>query len=492
MSLLLRRAAALLVAGAVTAPALAAQRNAPSTWAITNAKLVPVSAPVIEKGTIVVRDGLIVALGANVALPADARVVDGTGLTVYPGLFDAFGTIGLATASAATGGRGGAGGATATLAALAAPAAPVRGGNGSTADQPRGVEPEVSAAEQVKLDDDALDGPRSAGIATALTVPAGGIFQGQSALINLAGSSAAAMIVRPNVAQHIAFSSGRGFGAGGGYPGSLMGVFAVLRQELIDAQRYKELKAAYAKNPKNMQRVEFDPSLESLLPALAGQQLVVMAANSQREIERALDLAREFGLKVMIAGGSEAYLMASRLKAENVPVLLSLNFPRRIAAPAADTDPEPLRVLRERVEAPKGAARLAAAGVKFAFQSGGLTTWSDFDANVQRAVEGGLPADQAIRAMTSSPAELFGVSDRLGSLEVGKIANLTVTKGDLTDKAVRINQLFVDGRPIALHPPTPAGAAGGNGGGRAGGPPAAATPPRTSASDPSSNRESPR
>ncbi|MDQ2665067.1 MAG: amidohydrolase family protein [Gemmatimonadota bacterium] len=476
----LSRAAALLAVVAVCAPTLAAQRNAPSTYAITNAKLVPVSAPVIARGTIVVRDGLIAALGANVAVPADARVIDGTGLTVYPGLFDAFGSIGIPSAApAGGGGRGGGGGAAAALAALAAPTSTGnRSGNGSTVDQPRGVEPELSAVDRIRLDEDALDGPRSAGIATALTVSSAGIFQGQSALINLAGSNASAMIVKPNVAQHIAFSVGRGFG--GGYPGSLMGVFAVLRQELIDAQRYRELRTAYAKNPRNMQRVEFDPSLEALLPALAGQQPVVMVANSQREIERALDLAKEFGLKVIIAGGSEAYLMTTRLKAENVPVLLSINFPRRTVAPAADAEPEELRVLRERVEAPKTAGRLAAAGVKFAFESGGLTTWSDFDTNVQRAVEGGLAPDQAIKALTWTPAELFGVSDRLGSLEVGKIANLTVTKGDLTDKAARINSLYVDGRPIALHPPTPAGGAGGFGGRGAGAAPVATpTPPPT-------------
>lgn len=476
----LSRAVALLAVVAVAAPTLAAQRNAPSTYAITNAKLVPVSAPVIEKGTIVIRDGLIAALGANVAVPGDARIIDGTGLTVYPGLFDAFGTIGIASAApAGSGGRGG-GGAAAALAALAAPTTTGRSGNGSTVDQPRGVEPELSTADLVKLDEDALDGPRSAGIATALTVSSAGIFQGQSALINLAGPSASSMIVKPNVAQTIAFSSGRGFG--GGYPGSLMGVFAVLRQELLDAQRYRELKTAYARNPRNMQRVEFDPSHEALLPALAGQQPVVMVANSQREIERALDLGKEFGLKVMIAGGSEAYLVANRLKAENVPVLLSINFPRRTAAAAADSEPEPLRTLRERVEAPKAAGRLAAAGVKFAFQSGGLTTWTDFDANIQRAVEGGLSADQAIKAVTWSPAELFGVSDRLGSLEVGKIANLTVTKGALTDKAMRINSLYVDGRPVPLHPATPAAGAGGVGGRQGAAPAAAAPPPPRSSS----------
>ena len=324
--------------------------------------------------------------------------------------------------------------------------------------------------------------PICAGIASALTVSSAGIFQGSSALINLAGPSAAAMIVKPNVAQHISFSAGRGFGGGGGYPGSLMGVFAVLRQELLDAQRYRELKAAYAKNPKNMQRVEFDPSHEALLPALAGQQPVIMIANTQREIERALDLGKEFGLKVIIAGGSESYLIANRLKAENVPVLLSINFPRRTVAPAADAEPEPIRTLRERVDAPKTAARLAAAGVKFAFQSGGLTTWTDFDTNIQRAVEGGLAPDQAVRAVTWSPAELFGVSDRLGSLEVGKIANLTVTKGDLTDKTAKINSLYVDGRPVALHPATPPAGAGGRGAG-AGAAPTPAPPTSSSHHD---------
>ncbi len=468
MQVLLRRAA-VLSAVAVLAPPLAAQRNVPSTYAITNAKLVPVNAPAIEKGTIVIRDGLISAIGAGVAVPADARVIDGTGLTVYPGLFDSFGSIGLARPAAA-GGAGG-GGAAAAIAALSAPAATPtasRNGTGLTFDSPRGVEPDLRAADQVRLDEDALDGPRSAGITTAVTAPGTGIFQGQSALINLGGSSAAAMIVRPNVAQQVAFASGGRGGGGGGYPGSLMGVFAVIRQQLLDAQRYRDIKAAYDRNPKGMSRPEFDPSLEALLPALAKQQPVVMVASTQREIERALDLGKEFGLRVIIAGGSEANLVADRLKAEGVPVLLSLNFPRRTAAPIPDAEPEPTRVLRERVEYPKTAGRLAAAGVKFAFESGGITTWSDFNLNVQRAIDAGLSADAAVKALTWQPAEIFGVSDRLGSLEVGKIANLTILKGDIADKASRVSQVFVDGKPVALHPATPAAGAGGFGGGRGG------------------------
>ena len=465
MSVLQRRSAAGLVAIALSATPLAAQRNIPATYAITNAKLVPVSAPVIAKGTIVIRDGLIVALGANVAVPADAQVIDGTGLTVYPGLIDSYGSIGIPSA-APTGGGGGRGGGGA---AAAPPAGTTR--LGMSADDPRGVEPDRNAAELIKTDEEALDGPRSAGITTALTSPTGGVFEGQAALINLGGSSTNAMIVRPAVAQSISFSSGgRGGGGGGGYPGSLMGVFAVLRQELLDAQRYRDLKTAYDKNPRGMQRPAFDAGLEALLPVLSKQQPVIMAANSRREIDRALDLAKEFGLRAIIAGGNEAYLVADRLKAENVPVLLSINFPRRTAAASADADPEPTRLLRERVEAPKGPARLATSGVKFALQSGGLTTWSEFDANIQRAIENGLSADQAIRALTLGPAEMFGVADRLGSLEAGKIANLTITRGELSDRTARVAHLFVDGRPIVLRAPTTtAGGGGGFGPGRGGG-----------------------
>jgi hypothetical protein len=199
---------------------------------------------VIPKGTIVIRDGLIVAVGANVAVPADARIIDGT---ASPSTLAC--SIPSAPSDFLRRGRRGAVAAVWQRRHRARRRANAR-------RQWQLVRPaarrraRVSAAEQVKLDEEALDGPRSAGITTALTSPSAGVFQGQSALINLGGASSSAMIVRPNVAQQIGFSTGgRGGGGGGGYPGSLMGVFAVLRQELLDAQRYRDIKAAYDKNP---------------------------------------------------------------------------------------------------------------------------------------------------------------------------------------------------------------------------------------------------
>src|SRR6185369_7452164 len=153
-------------------------------------------------------------------------------------------------------------------------------------------------------------------------------------------------------------------------------------------------------------------------------------ANSQREIIRAIDLAKEFNLKAIIAGGQEAWKVADRLKAAEIPVLLSRNFPKRTTSSSPEADPESLEALRFRAETPKRAGRLAQAGVKFAFESGNLTSIADFFTNAGKAVEGGLSKDAAVREMTIGSAEVLGVSDRLGSIEPGKIANLIVIKGD--------------------------------------------------------------
>lgn len=429
-----------------------AQRAAPSTWALTNARIVPVSGPTIEQGSIVIRNGVIEAVGTSVRIPADARTLDLSGQTVYPGFIDAYGSLGLPTAAnAPAGGRGAGGGGPAAAAAASAPS------GAANSNYPPGLQPEVSTAALLSIGADEFTGPHTSGFTTALTAPATGIFRGQSALINLRGTDINAMLVSTNVAQHIGFTPLRGT-----YPSSLLGVFSALRQQLLDAQHYREVRAAYERNPRGMQRVEADPSLEALLPVLDKTQPVVMFASTEREIERALNLAREFNLRAIIAGGAEANTMAARLKAENVSVLLSTNFPRRTAAAAPDADPEPLRVLRQRVEAPRVPMQLAQANVRFAFQSGGAS-WNDVMNNVRSAVTNGLPADQALRALTIVPAEILGVSNRLGTIEVGKIANLTVATGDIFSAPARISQLFIDGQQVTMAAPsTPAGGRGAN------------------------------
>jgi len=425
-----------------------AQRSAIDTYAITNARIITVSGPVIERGTVVIRNGLIAAAGANVNAPPDARVIDGSGLTVYPGLIDSYTNLGLPEAAPAPSpAAGGGGGAFLLLAQQQRPAA------GPNSTQPVGLQPEVMVEDVIHPGGNEIEASRSVGITTALTLPRSGIWMGQSALINLAGESPQQMIVRSPVAMHVGFTPLRA----GGYPGSLLGVFAQLRQMMLDAQRYRDSLQIYERSPRGVRRPETDRSLAALIPVIEGRMPVVMLANSEREITRALDLGAEFKLKLIIAGGREAEQVADRLVKQNVPVLLSLNLPRRTTAALPEADPEPLRVLRERVEAQETAGKLAKAGVRFAFQSGSMTNISDLLANANRSIENGLQQADALRAFTIWPAEILGVENQLGSIEVGKIANLTVTRGDLFDRNTRVAHVFIDGRPVDLRPPTGGG-----------------------------------
>jgi imidazolonepropionase-like amidohydrolase len=425
-----------------------AQRSAIDTYAITNARIVTVSGSVIERGTVVVRNGLIAAVGANVNAPPDARVIDGAGLTVYPGLIDSYTNLALpeAAPSPSPGGGGGGG-------FFAAPPARPAGGPNST--QPVGLQPEVMVEDVIRPGGTEIESSRNVGITTALTLPRSGIWMGQSALINLSGETPQEMIVRSPVAMHVGFTPLRG-----SYPGSLLGVFATLRQMMLDAQRYRDSMQIYDRSPRGTRRPETDRSLAALIPVVEGKMPVVMFANSEREISRALDLAAEFKLRLIIAGGREADRAAERLAEQKVPVLLSLNLPRRTTAAMPEADPEPMRVLRERVEAQQTAGKLAKAGVRFAFQSGSLTNMSDLMVNAGRVIENGLQAAEALRAFTIWPAEILGVDNQLGTIEVGKIANLTVTRGDLFDRNSRVAHVFIDGRPVDLRP------AGGGGVGR--------------------------
>ena len=425
-----------------------AQRSAIDTYAITNARIVTVSGPTIERGTVVVRNGLIAAVGANINAPPDARIIDGAGLTVYPGLIDAYTNLGLPEAPPAPspGGGGGGGG------FFAAQQRPSPGGPNSS--QPPGLQPEVMVEDIIRPGGTEIESSRNIGITTALTSPRSGVWMGQSALINLSGETAQQMIVRSPIAMHVGFTPLRG-----GYPGSLMGVFATLRQMMLDAQRYRDSLAAYERSPRGMRRPEVDRSLAALVPVVDGRMPVVMLANSEREISRALDLAAEFKLRLIVAGGREAERVADRLAKQNVPVLLSLNLPRRTAPALPESEPEPMRVLRDRVEAQQTAGKLEKAGVRFAFQSGSLTNMSDLMVNANHTIENGLNAADALKAFTIWPATIFGVENQLGSIETGKIANLTVTRGDLFDRNSRVAHVFIDGRPVDLRP-----AAGGPGG----------------------------
>ena len=210
---------------------LNAQRSGIDTYAITNARIVTISGPVIERGTVVIRNGLIVAAGANVNAPSDARVIDGAGLTVYPGLIDAYTNLALPDAAPSPAPGGGPG-------AFFVVQPQARPASGPNSTQPAGLQPEVRVEDVIRPGGNEIESWRSTGVTTALTSPRSGIWMGQSAVINLSGETPQQMIVRSPVAMHVGFTPLRT----GTYPGSLMGVFSTLRQMMLDAQRYRYLR----------------------------------------------------------------------------------------------------------------------------------------------------------------------------------------------------------------------------------------------------------
>src|SRR6185369_16286569 len=255
--------------------------------------------------------------------------------------------------------------------------------------------------------------------------------------------------------------------------GSLMGVIAYIRQRFYDAQHYQLELARYERDKRGIRRPEPDNSLDALQPIIKRGEPIVFSADSETQIRRAINIADEFNLKLIVAGGTQASNIGALLKQKNIPVLVSLNFPK--PRPGVDEDTETLRALRDRAAAPKNPAALAKAGVKFAFYSGGLASPRDIFTSASLAIENGLSKEDALKALTINPAEIFGVSDTVGSIEKGKIANLVVTSGDIFNmgKGTQVKYIFIDGEQIDVkkEDATPQRPGGGNRPGGGGNPP---------------------
>jgi imidazolonepropionase-like amidohydrolase len=384
-------------------------------------------------------------------------VVDGEGLTVYPGLIDGLSTwgqpyAGPAASTTATTGRGGRGATTTTTTtppAAVPAAAPARGPE----DRPATTS-WLKIADEVTFTDRRIESARSAGFTTAVTFPTRGIFAGQGAIIDLlSDAKSGEMVLVPAVGQYISLSRGGGGGGGmgGGFPSSLMGYIAYIRQIYLDAAHYQLVKDAYAKDPRGMERPAYDRALEGVLES----KRILLPANRLVEIDRMLRFAAELKQPAILYGGRETFRpeAAALLKKYRTPVLLSMRWPEK----PRDADPEDvesMRTLETRDKAASAPMVLESAGVKYAFYSDGLDQARDLQRAVKKAMDAGLPRDAALRALTLSPAEIFGVADRLGSIEKGKIGNLVVTRGDIFDDRTKVEIILVDGKKYTPPPDT--------------------------------------
>ncbi|HVQ56977.1 MAG TPA: amidohydrolase family protein [Pyrinomonadaceae bacterium] len=400
------------------------------TFAIVGARVVPVSGPVVENGTVVIQNGKIVAVGVGVAVPAGAEKIDGKGLSIFPGMIDASTAMGLAEIGQ---------GANATVDVSEV------GTMNANAKAIMGVNPHSSHVNVTRVN----------GITSVLAAPSGGLISGQAAVINLNGSTQVDMAVDGVAGLVINYPrviGGGGFGGGGGGFGGGQGAQvdfneAVRRRDAqIDdlkkifksAENYARAVEAYAKD-KNLPAPQTDLKYEAMVPYVRGQRPIFFTVERERDIRSVAKFVAEMKVKGIIVGGQEAWRAADDLKKNNISVIYTNIY----SLPVREDD-----AYDSLYEAP---SKMQQAGIRFCISTGDQGA-EVRDLPYQAGLAGayGLSPDEALKSVTLYPAQILGVADKLGSIETGKMANVVVTDGDLLDPRTNIKYLFINGRLLPL------------------------------------------
>ena len=412
--------ATLTVISAVVAPLLPSSATAqvrmtvPSQSqpiALQGATIHTVTNGVIENGTILFNNGVITAIGTDVQLPAGTRVVDASGKHIYPGLIDAYSTVGISEIGSVD--------------------------VSSDTNELGDFNPNVRAEVAVNAESRHIGTTRSAGVLVSLTTPGGGLISGMSSALNLEGWSWEEMSLESAAALNVNWPNpnprrgGRGGGAGGAP------TYAERVQELKDffaeARAYRDAVVAG-------EEVRSDSRYAAMIPALNGEIPVVVAADGAAQINDAITWGQGEGVRIVIRGGRDAIHVADRLVSENIPVILTSTM----AAPG--------RAYEGYDGAYSMPARLYEAGVKFAISGGAGALYTNrlpWEAGV--AVAFGLPEEEAVKAVTINAAEFMGLDDRVGSLEAGKQATLLITTGNPLDMTTNIEQAYIQGRELDMN-----------------------------------------
>ena len=391
-----------------------------SSIAIRNATIVPVTSAPIANGTLVMSNGSITALGANVSVPADATVIDGTGLFVYPGMIDSGSSVGLIEIDAVAG----------------------------TVDTTElgDINPNAHAAVAINPHSELVPVTRVSGVTHVVATPEGGIISGQSALVQLAGWTPQEMVVKGPAAMHVRFPRLRSAPISGQpqdeeaekeLKKSYTKEVDMLRDVFRDAQAYARAAAARSRD-KNVRRFDRDLILEALVPVVEGRVPVVMHANLARDIRAALTFADEFKLKVILSGAQDVGLLVDEVKRRNIPVILG----PILSLPSREDDAYDLLFTN--------AKTLHDAGIAFAIQTSDAHNTRNLPYHAASCAAFGLPKEEALKAVTIYPAQIWGVADKLGSLEVGKSASVILTDGDPLEIRTNVKRVFIAGEEIPM------------------------------------------
>jgi imidazolonepropionase-like amidohydrolase len=420
-NVLLTRLAVLCAAFLFATTFASAQEN--TTYAITHAKIFTLAGAPIDDGILVIRDGKIAAVGTNVDVPAGAQVIDGRGLQVYPGLFDPVTQIGLSE--------------------IAAVSATV------DSSETGAFNPDVVAAEAILPSSEHIPVTRAAGITEVLAVPASGGFDsrsssdilgGQASAIHLAGWTINDMLIKKSVAMVLDWPRIETQSFDFSTFSRKTKPYAEAKQEydkhidelsdwLDNARHYAQ--AWGHGGPAEYQR---DLKLEALVPVIRGELPVLVFAARAHDIRNAVEFCDKQKLRMILAGGAEAYKVKDLLRSKNISVILQPT----LSLPLDEDDPYDRSLTQP--------AELADAHVKFAFGSFDNSFARRLGQQAANAVAYGLPYNEALKAITLCPAQIFGLADQLGSLETGKAANIIVTNGDPLELTTDVRYLFIKGQ----------------------------------------------
>ncbi len=390
------------------------------TVAITNGRVFPVSGPPLDKATVVIANGKITAVGTKVAIPSGARKIDATGLSVYPGWIDGWTRLGLAEVN--------------------------QGAPGTVDTTELGLfNPYAQAWVAVNPHSEMIKTARVNGVTSALVAPAGGRISGVASAVNLFGNYPNEMALLKNAGLVVNLPSAAGGGRRGDGPGGgsdagdgrdsaarrVAEDMEKLREYIREAKRYSDIRARG-----NTPASAIDTNLEAMLPVVRGARPVIIPADSYRDIKSAVDFATGLGLKLVIAGGADAWKHAELLAKNKVGVLYAAMH----ELPRSPEDPYDVLFAAPEV--------LRRAGVQFAIVSGGTADVRNLPYRAAMASAFGLEREDALKAITEWPAEILGIRDKVGTIEPGKLANLLISKGDPLDIRSEIRYVFVEGKEV--------------------------------------------
>jgi hypothetical protein len=419
------------------------------TYALTNATIVQSPGRKIEKGTVVMKDGLITAVGAGVAIPAEAIVIKADSMYVYAGFIDGLSHTGV------------------TKPKEEKPEKPKDPGNPPA--ERAGITPQVDVRNMLNPNDKSIEDLRNIGFTVSQVVPYGNLLPGSGAIVLLGGKSPDDMVLVNRSALYSELS-----GAQGVYPNTVMAVMAKWRELYKNASLNKSYAAAYASNSNGIARPVSDRILEAFYPVIDQKIPVLFKSEKVMETQRVFTLKNDLGFPLIIADVKEGWPIVNKIKSSNSKVFLSLDLPEDVkkdekngdkkdakkdTAKTAVKKPEVIKVKtasdleKEALEKRKKDAIALytsqssvfnKAGVEFGFSALSAKP-KDIQANLRRMIASGLTEDAALTALTVTPAKLLGLSDRLGTVDNGKMANLVVSDKPYFNEKAKVRYVFVDG-----------------------------------------------